>query len=173
LRARLADQQAALVTALLTRGEPPPDFDAVRLRAAASSLARKRAGATARAWPGLARALGCRFGGLFAGYAESATLPRRGGPLADGRAFARWLAVRGELPDAGRIQALAIDLRFMSTPDGLACRRWPTWQSAWLRQSGRLMVAVWLPWLGEHWMRIPLVRRQHDEGLDIGRPMVN
>jgi hypothetical protein len=163
-RARLAAQQAALVTALMARGEPPADFDAVRLRATAVALARKRARAAARAWPGVARTLGLRFGGLFAAYAEAATLPRQGGPLADGRAFARWLAARGELPEAGRLQALAVDLRYTANPDGLVPRRWPTCKAAWLHQSRRLIVAVWLPWLGEHWLTIPLGRCQNDDG---------
>jgi hypothetical protein len=161
-RAQLAAQQAVLVNALMVHGEPPPDFDAARLRAAAASLARKRARATARAWPGLARALGRRFGGLFAAYAEAAALPRQGGPLADGRAFARWLAARGELPEAGLLQALAVDLRHTGTPDGLAPRRWPTCKAAWLHESRRLIIAVRLPWLGERWLSIPLGRRQRD-----------
>jgi len=155
-RARLAAQQAVLVTALMSRGELPADFDAVRVRAAATSLARKRARATARAWPGLARDLGVRLGGLFAAYAKAATLPRKGGPLADGRAFASWLAARGELPEPGRLQALAVDLRYASNPGGLALRRGPTCRAAWLHQSRRLIVAVRLPWLGEHWLSIPL-----------------
>jgi len=159
-RAQLAAQQAVLVRALTTRGEPPPHFDAARLRAAAASLARKRARATARAWPGLARAHGRRFGGLFSSYAEAVLLPRQGGPLADGRAFARWLAARGELPEAGLLQALAVDLRHTGNPDGLAPRRWPTCKAAWLRESRRLIVAVRLPWLGERWLSIPLGRRQ-------------
>jgi hypothetical protein len=168
-RARLALQQAELVTALMARGEPPPDFDAMRLRAAATSLARKRARAAARAWPGLARALGRRFGRLFAAYTDAATLPRAGGPLADGRAFARWLAARSELPEAGRLQALAVDLRYVGNPDGLALRKGLTCRAAWLRQARRLIVAVRLPWLGEFWLTIPLGWRRHDHGLQTNR----
>jgi hypothetical protein len=163
-RAQLAARQAVLVRALMARGEPPPEFDAVRLRAAAASLKRKRARALSRAWPGLAEALGRRFSGLFAAYAEAATLPRRGGPLADGRTFARWLAARGELPEAGRLPALAVDLRYVASPDGLAVRRGPACKAAWLHQSRRLIVAVWLPWFGERWLSIPVGRRQHDDG---------
>jgi hypothetical protein len=154
-RARLAAQQAALVTALMARGEPPAGFDAARLRAAAASLARKRARAAARAWPGLAQALGPRFGGLFAAYAEAVTLPHQGGPLADGRAFAGWLAARGELPEAARLQAMAVDLHYAATRTGLVPRRRPTVRVAWLRRSRRLIVAVRLPWLGERWLSIP------------------
>lgn len=122
-RARLAAEQAALVAALVGRGAPPEGFDARRVGLAAASLAWKRARAAARAWPGLARALGGRFGKVFAAYAGAAPLPRQGGPLADGRAFARWLAARGKLPEAGRLQALAVDLRYANNPDGLALRR--------------------------------------------------
>ena len=168
-RAQLAAQQAVLVRALMARGELPPDFDVVRLRAAAASLARKRARAMARAWPGLARALGRRFDGLFAAYAEAATLPRQGGPLADGRAFAHWLAARGELPQSGRLQALAVDLRYIGSPDGLGVRRGPACKAAWLHQSRRLIVAVWLPWFGERWLSIPLGRGQYDDGFRTSR----
>ena len=162
-RAQFAAQQAVLVRALMVRGEPPPHFDAARLRAAAASLARKRARQAARAWPGLARALGRRFGGLFSSYAEAAPLPRQGGPLADGRAFARWLAARGELPEAGLLQALAVDLRHTGSPDGLAPRRWPTCKAAWLHESRRLLVAVRLPWIGERWLSIRLGRRKDND----------
>ena len=159
-RAYLVAQQAALVNALVARGEPPPDFDIGRLRAAVSSLARKRAQAAAQACQGLARALDHRFAELFAAYAEAAPLPRTGGPLADGRAFARWLAARNELPEAGRLQALAVDLRFAAGPDGLVPQRWPTCKIAWLSQSRRLIAALRLPWLGEYWLKVPLGRRQ-------------
>jgi hypothetical protein len=164
-RAQLADQQAALVKAILAGDEPPPDFDAIRLGVAGASLAKKRARAATRAWPGLALDLGGRFRELFAAYAENATLPRQGGPLADGRAFASWLADRAELPDAGRLQAMAIDLRYTSSPDGLIPRRWPTCRAAWFWQPRRLIVAIWLPWLGEHWLTIQLGRRRHDKGV--------
>jgi hypothetical protein len=144
------------VSALVAQEELPAGFDAVRLRVAAASLARKRARAAARAWPGLARSLGRGFGELFAAYAEAVPLPRDGGPLADGRAFARWLAARGQLPEAGRLQALAVDLRYAGNADGLLPRRWSTCKTAWLPQSRRLIVAVWLPWHGEYWLSIPL-----------------
>jgi hypothetical protein len=155
-RAELAAQQAALVTALVARGEPPPGFEAEHLRAAAAALAKKRARTTARAWPGLARALGRDFGRLFANYAGAAPLPRDGGPLADGRGFARWLAARGELPEAGRLQAMAVDLRYAGNREGLVRRRGPTCRAAWLHRSRRVVLAVWLPWMGEYWLSIPL-----------------
>jgi hypothetical protein len=155
-RASLAAQQAALVEALLAGGEAPAGFDEERLRVAGSALARKRAQAVARAWPGLASGLGTRFAERFAAYALTSPLPRHGGPCADGRAFARWLAARGELPDAGRLQALGIDVRYRLTPSGLVARRGPVLRVALLRRPRRLIVAMRLPWLGERWWRLPL-----------------
>jgi hypothetical protein len=70
------------------------------------------------------------------------------------------LAARRELPEAGLLEALAVDLRYTGNPDGLAPRRWPTCKAAWLHESRRLIVAITLPWLGEHWLSIPLGRRQ-------------
>lgn len=168
-RARLAAQQAALVAALMTQGEPPPGFDEVRLHAAANSLERKRARVAARAWPSLTPALGQRFDELFAVYARAVPAPRENGPLADGRAFASWLAAMGELPEAGRLQALAVDLRYRSHAQGLALRRWPILKTAWLPASGRLVVALWLPWLGERWWSLPLARNQHADEVLINR----
>src|SRR5437016_1395615 len=48
----------------------------------------------------------------FAQFAATATIPRQGGPLADGRAFARYLERRGELTEEGRLEALAVDVRY-------------------------------------------------------------
>jgi hypothetical protein len=141
------------------RGKPPAGFDALRLRAAAASLARKRARAVAKAWPGMSQALAQRFGELFAAYSQAATLPSEGGPIADGRAFARWLAARGELPEKARLQVMAVDLLYTATQAGLVRRRGPTCSVAWLHQSRRLIVALLLPWLGEYWLNIPLGRR--------------
>jgi hypothetical protein len=150
----------------MAQGELPAGFDEVRVHAAANSLERKRARVVARAWPSLSRALGQRFDELFAVYAKAMPAPRENGPLADGRAFANWLAAKGELPEAGRLQALAVDLRYTSHAQGLTPRRWPTCKTAWLRASGRLVVALWLPWLGERWLSIPLGGNRHaEEGL--------
>lgn len=158
-RPSLATQQAALVAALLAGGEAPPGFDAEQLRAAGASLARKRTQAVARAWPGLARGLGHRFAERFVAYARTTPLPRHGGPLADGRLFARWLAARGELPDVARLQALGIDLRYRITSKGMVPRRGLALGVTWLTQPLRLVVAVRLSWFGEYWLRIPWGRR--------------
>jgi hypothetical protein len=154
----LAAQQAALVAALLAGDEVPAGFDAERLRVAGRALERKRLRAVARAWPVLASALGARFAELFFSYAQVNPLPRQGGPLADGRFFVRWLLAREELPEAARLQALSIDLRYRTTANGLIPRRGPALCATWLRQPRRLVVAVRLPWLGEHWLHIWLGR---------------
>jgi hypothetical protein len=145
---RLAAQQAALVRALTGQGEIPPGFDTGRIESAADALLRKRIRSVARAWPGLAAALGERFVERFAAYARRTHLPRLGGPLADGRAFARALESAGDLPDAGRLEALAVDLRWVRRPDGLVPRRGPYLQAILLRAPRRLVVAARLPWLG-------------------------
>jgi hypothetical protein len=151
-RARLAAEQARLVRALAGDGEPPDGFDAGRLRAAAAALAHKRARAAARAWPALARALGEGFEARFADFAARTPLPEKGGPLADGRAFAAELAARGELPDEGRLEALAVDLRHRRTAAGLRPRRGAVLKVAWLRGARRLVLGVRLPWLGVRWL---------------------
>ena len=156
VRARLAAEQAALVRALVEHAPPPAGFDPARLTLAAESLGRKRICAVARAWPGLAGALGPHFSERFAAFAATSSIPHSGGPLADGRAFARALARDARLPDAGRIESLAVDLRYSSGPSGLKPRRGPAIAVALLTTPRRLVVAVRLPWLGERWWTMPL-----------------
>src|SRR5262245_2073419 len=150
-RARLGQMQAALMGALAGAATPPAGFDPIRLQAAARSLAAKRRRAVARAWPNLTAALGDRFGERFAAFAAQTPLPRWGGALADGRAFARWLLARQELPEAARLELLAVDLRYRARADGLVPRRGPSLQIALLRQPRRLVVALRWPGLREYW----------------------
>jgi hypothetical protein len=159
-RARLAAQQADLVAALTGRGEGPAGFDSERLRVVASALTTKRLRAVGRAWPDLATELGDRFAEVFRRYAQTHPLPHLGGPLADGRAFARFLAANHELPDAGRSQALAVDLHYAGRADGLVRRRWPYVRFALFANPCRLIVASRLPWLGEGWLTLPLRHRR-------------
>jgi hypothetical protein len=140
-----------LVQVLTRRASIPDDFDASRIQAAADALARKRARAVARAWPALQRALGPCFLIRFAAFAATASIPRLGGPLADGRAFARYLALRGELPDEGRLEAMAVDLRYATVRAGLTPRRLPAVRIGWFPRRYGLVVAVRVPWLGEYW----------------------
>ena len=154
-RARLKAQQSALVNALMTGGAVPAGFEVSCLRTAALSLTRKRARAMAHAWPTLAQELGDRFHERFSVYAQANALPRDGGPRADGRAFVRWLQAKGELPEAVRVHALAVDLRYASTRHGLVPRKWPVVRVALLGRPRRLVVAMRLPWFGELWWRFP------------------
>jgi hypothetical protein len=155
-RTQLGALQAELVRALTGQGGPPDGFDAARLQAAANALVRKRVGAVARAWPGLARALGESFGERFTAFAQVSSVPKEGGPLADGRAFARTLQAAGELPDAGRLEAAAVDLRYVTRKGGLVPRRWPALTITRLRSPRRLVLGVRVPRLGEWWLSIPL-----------------
>jgi hypothetical protein len=155
-RAQLAAQQAAVVSSLAGLRAAPDGFDVSRMRATALALATKRRRAVARAWPALTLMLGDRFAELFRGYGENAPLPLRGGPLADGRAFLRWLASAGENTDACSLQTLAIDLRFRSTSDGLVPRRGPALRVVLLHGPLRLVIGLRLPWLGEHGLTVPL-----------------
>jgi hypothetical protein len=155
-RAELGRLQAALVDTLAGAAPPPAGFDPVRLQAAARSLAAKRRRAVARAWPNLTAALGDRFGGRFASFAAQTPLPRWGGALADGHAFARWLLARQGLPEAGRLELLAVDLRYRTRADGLVPRRGPSVRIALLRRPRRLVVALRWPGLGEYWRMLAL-----------------
>ena len=153
---RLEAEQVRLVSALLSGAEPPRAFDVARLRAGAMALKRKRERAVARAWQGLADTLGESFHEQFAAYSARIARPPRGGSLADVRAFARWVAARGTLPEPATLQVLAVDLRYARSTEGLLPRRTPAFRMAFLRGSRCLVVALRWPRLGEHWLRIPL-----------------
>lgn len=155
-RTRLAAMQAELVSALSGRAAPPAGFDADRVQATAAALASKRRHAVARAWPGLAEALGQQFVERFDGFAATTPMPHMGGPLADGRMFLRWLAVRGDTPEACRLQAFAVDLRCLATTAGLVPRRGPMLKIVRLRQPRRLVMAMRLPGLREFWLSVPI-----------------
>src|SRR5262249_24071096 len=131
----LAERQAALVTALTGAGDVPPGFDAARVRAAAAALAFKRARAAAQAWPGVRAMLGDDFRNRFAEYAAVTPIPQHGGPLADGRAFVRYLTERMPLSDEVTLQALSVDSR----------RSWLRLRFAWLHDARCVVVAI-----GEH-----------------------
>lgn len=159
-RRQLADMQTRLVFALTGRADVPAGFNPGRILVAAIGLARKRRRAVAHAWPRLTRAIGAVFEEQFTRYADVFPLPSDGGALADGRAFARWLAQQDALPDAGRLEALAVDLYYVACPSGMRRRSCPAVRSALLRQPRALVLAVRLPWLGERRWRIPLSWRR-------------
>jgi hypothetical protein len=155
-RQRLAARQAELVCALAGKGGAPSGFDAARLHAASVALARKRRSVVARAWPALPAALGEHYAERFDAYAQTTPLPRVGGPLADGRAFLRWLAAAGVDVAAFSLPALAVDLRYRTIEDGLVPRRGPALKATIVRAPRRLVIALRLPWLGDTWLSIPI-----------------
>ncbi len=145
VRADLARQQALLVEALVSGGERPVGFDAARLELAARSLLNKRLRETARAWPALVRCLSDGYAERFRAYAGGTPPPTEGGPLADGRAFARTLPP-ALVDDEARAEVLLVDLNWRRTANGLRPRRGVTLKAAWLRR--RLVLGVRLPRLG-------------------------
>jgi hypothetical protein len=155
-RERLAERQAELVRALTNPGQCVPGFDPRYLGAAAVALWRKRARAAARAWPSLFAALGDQARFVFAEFAEQISLPEEGGPLADGRAFVEFLARENRLPDAGRLEALFVDLHHARTPRGLSRRRGFALKAALLGRPRRIVVGVRLPLIGVRWFALPL-----------------
>jgi hypothetical protein len=152
----LAAEQADLVRVLTGTDPAPPGFDPDRLQAAAASLARKRLQAVKRAWPVLSNALGESLASLFAAYAAGHPLPEHGGPLADGWAFARTLAREGQLPEAARLELLAVELRHTACADGLIPRRGLAIRTILLRRPYRWVLAIRLPRRREYWLTLPL-----------------
>jgi hypothetical protein len=75
--------------------------------------------------------------------------------LANGRAFARYLDGSGALPDAGRMEALLVDLRFRFTAMGLQPRRGLTIKFTLLKHSRRLVIGFRMTWLGGRYLSIP------------------
>lgn len=157
-RAQLAARQAELVRALTAKAGPPVDFKPAHFRAATHALARKRARSVARAWPSLEEALGESFESSFSSYAVDVPLPQRGGPLADGRNFAQVLERQGKLTDRARLEVLAVDLRFASSPEGLIARRGPSLAMALLKHPRQLVLAARWPGGRVHRLTVPLGR---------------
>ena len=104
-RGAYAARQAQLLDALLHGDEPPAEFAAAQAAAAGRALRHKRARAVARAWPALALCLGGAFDERFDAFVRDAGTSRQ--PLADGLAFARWIAAGGgRLDDGVRVEVL-------------------------------------------------------------------
>jgi len=143
-REALAAAQATLAGAV-TGGAVPAGFDAGRVGLVAAALAHKRRRSVARAWPGLAEALGAAFAERFAEYAGAHVLA--GGPAEDGLAFARWLRGRGGLPEGAAAEVIARELRR------------PGVRVAWLAGARRLLVGVRIPWVGTRLVSIGLPRK--------------
>ena len=98
-REELAAAQAELLAALVAAADPPPGFDAERLRVQAEALTAKRRRVAAAHHPWLAEALGTHYADAFAEYAR--TSPLRAGCTghADAEAFEAHLRGRGDLPN--------------------------------------------------------------------------
>jgi hypothetical protein len=149
----LAEDQAALVAALVAGAALPDGFDAERVRVAREALLRKRAGEVAMAWPVLAASVVDPHSG---GTSKAAFVvdPHSGGtskaafvspqwtvefrewardrPTAgsyrDGLEFARFLDEAGRLPEAARPEFRARTVT--------SAGRW--WRSTTQRWSSRL-----------------------------------
>jgi hypothetical protein len=147
-RARLAAEQRAFLSALVQNADPPAGVDETNAAAAAQSLYLKRRNGVAQAWPALAKMAGHEFETLFREFANTTLLPAEGGPLADGRAFADFLARSKPPTDDVIREMLQTDLRFVRSARGLNHRRWPTFQIVYLPQSRRVLVGVYMPRLG-------------------------
>ena len=155
-RKRSAAAQLELVRALVSNETAPDGFDSSRIQATAEALLRKRSHAVARAWPELARSLGSSFDERFAMYARSRPITDDGGPLADGRAFARVLGRENLLSEEVVVEALAFDLRYQAHSDRLIARRGIWLGAARLDKMSRFVIAIRVPVLGERWISIPL-----------------
>jgi hypothetical protein len=126
-RAELAKRQGELVEALTGGGEVPREFDGGRVSLTARTLVRKRMRAVEKSWPGVARELRERYETLFEEYARACTFPGDAGR--DGAEFVGFVAIRGMLGDAARIEWAVWRAR----------RGWPVRVT---RVRGRLVVVV-------------------------------
>ncbi len=147
-RDALLAAQTELVAALVGRGAPPPGFDLAALADASAALRSKRRAQALGAWPSLAGALP-DAAARFDAWALAHELAPGDTPLEDGARFARWLAAKGELPDAGRLELAGFELRWRRGPLGLRPRSVAVRA---LRAGGRLFLALRLPGLGERWL---------------------
>ena len=159
-RAGIAAAQADLLRAVAGHADPPAGFDGTQIRSTSRALASKRSRAAARAWPALDAAIGpaglARQFAAFAAFAAAHPLPRDGGPLADGYAFAGFLRRARELPDEGPFGGAGVTLRYRPCASGLLPRRRGVWSGACLlTRPRRLVLAVRHPGLCERWFRIP------------------
>jgi hypothetical protein len=144
-----------MVRSLVAQGPVPADFDETRLRTMARTLVNKRRTSLARIWPSLVKAVGDSYTESFTKYAQSHSMPVCATPRGDGRAYLSWLATQHPLSDTLFLEAMAFDLRFLSTPQGLRPRSRFRVRMARLPQSRKLVIALRLPWLGERWWGVP------------------
>lgn len=91
----LAEQQAALVRALVAGAPPPAGFDTHALDTASRALLRKRAQEVARRFPLLREGCGDRFQDLFCDWAKDRP---KTSTVDDARGFAAHLEIAGVRP---------------------------------------------------------------------------
>lgn len=151
----LAQAQAALVRSLTIAAPAPAGFDPQLVSLSAHALFKKRVRTVARIWPQLVAALGEHYEERFQQYALKHPLPRHGGPLADGRFFARHLDEIHALPEAGRWEAFTVDLHHVMRLDGLHQRRGLYCRAARFPQLRLLALAVRFPGLGARLFTLP------------------
>lgn len=126
----LAEEQRALVDALVAGGDVPEGFAAAGVLATRAALRRKRAGEVARAWPFLAASFG---GGWHAAFGAWAAGRPPQGSLRDGWDFAR--TVKDTLSPLAR-EELA-DREAAHLYDGVTAPVRRGRVAAWLRRRGR------------------------------------
>ena len=151
LRDTIRDRQADLLRTLVHQRPAPKGFDEAMFRESASSLANKRRHAVKATCPKLAAQLGERFHSLFSEFAKSNGIPAFGGPVADGRAFARYVATIEPLSVEAKLEALAIDLKFEAYAQGLFPRQGFFIGIVKLDPPKHYAIAVRIPWIGERW----------------------
>lgn len=134
----LAEQQSALVAALVLGAACPPGLDPEAVRATRDQLLDKRSRAVARAWPRLAGACGAQWRQRFSAWAGGHA---PAGPRLDGYRFARWLAAERDLASSPQL-AVAVArvlLGWRETATGLRPRRGPRV----VRVGGQNVFAIW------------------------------
>lgn len=106
VRARVALEQAALLSALVAGTPAPEGFDARRLGVQSRALAAKRAGVVAKLAPELPEILGGGYRAAFLAYAQ--IRPLRGGYRRDALDFAEHLLIDGRPEDAAARRRLTL-----------------------------------------------------------------
>jgi hypothetical protein len=161
-RRRVKENQEAMLKVLLGVEGHSQVREASFLKNAQDALLRKRSWSCSLAWPTLLRALGSvEFIRLFTDYARDHPYQPVGGALVDGRRFVAWLSDKERLPDLGRVQLLAFDLKYrvrkgMERPRAIGkiavCR---------LRNPPYLCIGISLPFLQvKRIVRVPLSKRR-------------
>lgn len=122
VRAGLAVAQTDLLEALDSGQSIPPGFNPQQVALAAHTLSKKRARVVERTWPMVAAALAEAFELAFLQYARHNKIPSDGGPLTDGRLFARFLEERGNFPESALQEVLSFDLSYSLRGGKIALR---------------------------------------------------